>query len=271
MILLMRKKENVMHIPKIKISFAIVTYNNSRIIKNTIQSILDNIPEEYDYSFYVVDNHSTDTTIDVVKSLQSNVTILPLSTNNGFGFGHNAVIPYLDSKYHFVVNPDIVIDNKSQIAKMLDYMEHNVAVGMLSPLILNTDMTIQYLLKRNPTVLDMFLRWLPFNICTRRKDYYVNKQSNYTKIMPIDYASGCFMLFRTEIFKQLRGFDDRFFMYLEDADITRRVNLLSKAVFFPNAYVVHEWAQAGHKKLKYMMITLHSMYVYFSKWGWKFY
>lgn len=255
---------------KKKISFAIVTYNNADIIQNTISSLINNIPEQYNYCLYIIDNNSTDKTIDIVKEIKGNIVVLAQGANKGFGAGHNVVIPTLESEYHFVVNPDIIINDNKQIAKMIDYMDRNESIGMLSPLILNTDMTIQYLLKNNPTVFDMFLRWLPFNICRKRQDEFVNRQSGYDKIMLIEYASGCFMMFRTKIFKQIYGFDESFFMYLEDADITRRVNQVSKAIFFPEAYVIHKWERLGHKKLKYMLITLHSMYIYFSKWGWNF-
>lgn len=252
---------------KIKISLAIVTYNNEEIISRTIHSIVDNIPKHYDYRLYVVDNNSSDCTLASVSKINGHIEIIPLQINKGFGYGHNQVLPVLDSKYHFVVNPDIIVENESQIDCMIKYMEQHEEIGMLSPLILNQDMSIQYLFKNNPTVLDMLLRWLPFDICTRRKEAYVNMDTGYSKIMPIDYASGCFMLFRTNIFKKLNGFDEKFFMYLEDADITRRVNQISQAVFYPDAHVIHKWERAGHKKIKYMLITLHSMWHYFSKWG----
>jgi len=95
------------------------------------------------------------------------------------------------------------------------------------------------------------------------------KESGYNKVMQIEYASGSFMVFRTSIFKQLKGFDTRFFMYLEDADITRRVNLVSKALFFPEARVIHKWERASYKSKKLAFVTLKSMYIYFNKWGWK--
>jgi hypothetical protein len=95
------------------------------------------------------------------------------------------------------------------------------------------------------------------------------KETGYNKIMRLDYASGSFMVFRSDIYKELKGFDDSFFMYLEDADITRRVNQISKAIFYPEARVIHAWERSGHKSLKFAKITIQSMIIYFNKWGWK--
>lgn len=256
---------------KVDISLSIVTYNNDKIIENTILSIINNIPDELKYKLYIIDNNSSDRTIEVVKKINGNIEIINLNVNNGFGFGHNAIISKLESNYHFVVNPDIIIEDKNQIDIIVNYMNQNQHIGMISPLILNPDLSIQYLCKTNPTVFDMVIRRISTKLFQKRQDNYVMKGSGYDKIMRIEYASGSFMVFRTSIYKNINGFDDKFFMYLEDADITRRVNEISTTIFFPFARVIHLWERGGHKKVKLMLITIQSMIIYFNKWGWKFY
>lgn len=253
----------------VDISLAIVTYNNSRIIEETVKSIVSNIPNDYSYKLYIIDNDSIDKTIDLVKRINGNIEVIQLGVNKGFGYGHNAIIDILNSKYHFVVNPDIIIEDPDQIKKMVEYLEKNQDVGMISPLILSPDLSIQYLCKTNPTVFDMLIRRISPNLFKGRQDKYVMKETGYNKIMRIDYASGSFMVFRTDIYKDLKGFDDSFFMYLEDADITRRVNQISKAIFYPEARVIHAWERSGHKSIKFAKITVQSMIIYFNKWGWK--
>ena len=251
------------------LSFAIVTYNNSKIIKDTVLSIVKNIPDIYTYKLYIIDNCSTDDTLNIVGDIEGNIEIIKLGVNKGFGYGHNAILNVVASKYHFVVNPDIIIENADQITTMIDFLDDNQDIGLLSPLILSPDLSIQYLCKTNPTVFDMLIRRLSPNIFKQRQDKYVMKETGYDKIMKLDYATGSFMVFRTDIFMELRGFDDSFFMYLEDADITRRVNQVSKAIFFPNARVIHAWERSGHKSFRFAKITVQSMFIYFSKWGWK--
>lgn len=254
-------------IEQLDLSLAIVTYNNAEIIEDTVKSIIDNIPSEYTYKLYIIDNNSSDRTIEIVKKIKGNIEIIDSKINKGFGYGHNAILDKLRSKYHLVVNPDIIVENKEQIKKMFEFMEANGEVGMLSPLIVNPDLTIQYLCKINPTVFDMFIRRLSPKIFRKRQDRYVMKDTGYNKIMKIEYASGCFMFFRTDILKKLKGFDDKFFMYLEDADITRRVNEISKAMFFPEARVIHAWERGNHNSFKLARITVQSMIIYFKKWG----
>lgn len=254
---------------QIDLSLSIVTYNNSKIIEETIRSIIKSIPTELNYKLYIIDNSSTDNTIEVAKKINGNIEIVKLNTNKGFGYGHNAIISKLNSKYHLVVNPDITIEDQEQIRKMIDYMNKNEKVGMLSPLIVNPDKSIQYLCKTNPTVFDMLIRRVSPNLFQKRQDRYVLKDTGYNKIMCINYASGCFMVFRTSVFVDINGFDDAYFMYLEDADITRRVNQVSEAIFFPEARVIHAWERGAHKSIKLAIITARSMITYFNKWGWK--
>lgn len=254
---------------KIKLSFAIVTYNNSEIICNNINCILKNIPNDYAYEFYIIDNNSNDNTVEILKKIKGNIKIIKLNNNMGFGYAHNTIIDNIDSKYHFVINPDILIEDQDQIRKMIRYLENNEEIGLLSPLILNEDLSVQYLCKTNPTVFDMLIRRLSPSLFKQRQEMYTMKETGYNKIMKLEYATGSFMVFRTEIFKKLKGFDDSFFMYLEDADVTRRVNQISMAVFFPQARVIHAWERSAHKSVKYAIITLKSMFTYFNKWGWK--
>jgi GT2 family glycosyltransferase len=255
---------------KIDLSLAIVTYNNSKIIEDTIKSVVGNIPKELSYKFYVVDNNSTDNTVNIIREIDANIEIIA-NENKGFGHGHNQVIDLINSRYHFVVNPDIRLEDADQIRKMVKFLDDNQDVGMMSPLILNPDHTIQYVCKTNPTVFDMMIRRISSKLFPARQDRFVLKETGYNKIMKIDFASGSFMVFRTDLFKQIGGFDDDFFMYLEDADITRRVNQVSMAVFYPEAQVIHLWGREGHKKIKYALITVASMKTYFKKWGWKFF
>lgn len=254
---------------QIDLSLAIVTYNNSGIIENTVKSVVENIPNDYSYKLYIIDNDSKDNTLDIVRKIQGNIEVIETGINKGFGYGHNAILDVINSKYHFIVNPDIQIENSSQLKKMVQYLDENQDVGMLSPLILSPDLSIQYLCKTNPTVFDMLIRRLSPNLFKLRQDKYVMKESGYNKIMRIDYATGSFMVFRTDIYKELEGFDDAFFMYLEDADITRRVNQVSKTIFYPEARVIHAWERSGHKSFKFAKITVQSMIIYFKKWGWK--
>jgi len=154
---------------------------------------------------------------------------------------------------------------------MNEFMDSYEPIGLLSPMIKYPGGNIQYLCKRNPTFIDLFIRLTLPKFFTKRQHYFEMRESGYDKEFEIEYATGCFMFFRTEIFKKLQGFDEHFFLYLEDADITRRVNEISRTVFYPYNYVLHEWQRGTHKIPKLMWIDVLSAFYYFRKWGFRLY
>jgi GT2 family glycosyltransferase len=85
----------------------------------------------------------------------------------------------------------------------------------------------------------------------------------------VPFAQGSFLVIQTDLYKQLKGFDDRFFMYMEDADLCKRVNEVSVVRYFPDTAVVHKWEKGSHKSMKLFKIHLQSMYRYFKKWGFR--
>lgn len=256
------------------LSCCIVTYNNEDKIKKVIDNLINILDGNVNYKLYIVDNNSSDNTVKIVRGLQrinDNIVLVDKQNNLGFGSGHNSILPILNSEYHIVLNPDIYIESYTEIKKMITFLNKNKSVGLLSPLILNKDGSIQLLNKKAPTVFDLLIRFISPNFFKERQNLFVKLDTGYENINPIDYASGCFMIFRTEIFKKINGFDGRYFMYMEDADITRKVNEVSKAVFFPNGHIIHEWQRQSHKKIKYTFIAVISLCKYFNKWGWKWY
>ncbi len=252
------------------LSCAIVTYNNQSIIRQTLSSIVRHINPCLQYVIYLIDNHSSDQTVDIVRQCPGNIQVISHARNDGFGAGHNLILPVLNSTYHLVINPDITLEN-DVIFEMISYMEANPDIGLLVPLLRFPDGRIQHLCKRNPTVIDLFLRLVLPNAFQKRQQNYTMRETNYDKPFAVESAPGCFMLFRTAIFKQLGGFDQKFFLYMEDADICRRVNAISKTVFYPYNHVIHAWQRGSHKQLKLMWINLCSAFYYFKKWGLKLY
>jgi len=87
-------------------------------------------------------------------------------------------------------------------------------------------------------------------------------------LLDVPYLSGCFMLFRTEALKEVGLFDERFFMYPEDIDLTRRIHAKYRTVFYPEVSIIHHHAQSSYLNLKMLFIHITNMVKYFNKWGW---
>ncbi len=191
--------------------------------------------------------------------------------NIGYGAGHNIALRKSIKEaipYHLVVNPDISL-NSDIFKEMLDYLNTNQDVGLLMPKVLNTDGSLQYLCKLLPTPMDLLLRrFLPASCFRNRQNRFEMRNSGYHQIMEVPYLSGCFMLLRTEILEKTGLFDERFFLYPEDIDLTRRIYTHYKTIFYPHVHVVHKHEKGSYKSLKMMLIHVYNMMKYFNKWGW---
>jgi GT2 family glycosyltransferase len=217
---------------------------------------------------YWIDNSPKAT--DVVLP-SSRVVYLPSKTNLGYGAAHNIAIResiYDDIPFHLVVNPDIILTPQA-LEKMLDFVAATPEVGLLMPKVLCPNGEVQYLCKLLPTPWALFSRrFLPSSWTQKRTQRFEMRASGYDRIMNIPYLSGCFMLLRTAAVQKARLFDERFFMYPEDMDLTRRIHRDYLTVFFPHATVIHNHQKASYKSLKVLWIHIVNMCRYFNKWGW---
>lgn len=255
----------------IKITSCIVLYRNDiTMLREAINSFLNT---DLNVKLYLVDNSPTDELGVLVTD--SRIEYIHNPANPGFGASHNVAIQKaveLDSDYHLVLNPDIYFE-KGTLEQLCDFMVANAEVGQIMPKVTYPNGDFQYLCKTNPTFFDLFARgFMPSFLKKRfskRMDQYEYKDQDYTKIIyDIPYLSGCFMFLRTSVLKKVGYFDDKIFMYLEDADLTRRFLEVSRTVYYPEAHVYHHFAKLTHKKMKFKWITVESAFIYFNKWGW---
>ncbi len=251
------------------VSGCIVTYNNKEKIAPTIESVLSQT-QGVPFTLYVVDNASTDGTAQYIKERFPSVVVIESRKNCGFGAGHNKVLPFLQSKYHVVINPDILLKD-DVITELCDYADAHENVGLLSPQIRFEDGRVQQLGKRNPTVRYLGTHWFhKGDEPNKRMTEYCMLDMPQDKPFPITNATGCFMFFRTAAFLALGGFDERFFMYLEDCDIARRCAEQYDVLHYPMANVYHLWERGSKKSKKLLLIHIKSILLYFLKWGIRF-
>lgn len=200
-----------------------------------------------------------------------NVRYLFTGANRGYGAGHNiALRKSLHQKipYHLVVNPDVEVD-AAAIATLLDYLETHRDTGNIMPKVIYPDGSTQYLCKILPTPTDLlFRRFLPAKLAYRRMFRFEMRATGYQHILEVPYLSGCFMLLRTSVLKEVGLFDERFFMYPEDIDLTRRIHRHYKTIFYPGTTVVHHHEKSSYKSVKMFLIHGINMIRYFNKWGW---
>lgn len=220
---------------------------------------------------YFIDNSPTDALRSHCKSkIHSDYVHLP--HNPGYGSGHNVAICYAQSRrefiFHLVINADVYFDCDI-ISPMIQYMKEHPEVGHMMPKVLNHDGTVQYLCKLVPSPVDLLLRRFMSRKISGYNNYnYELRASGYNKLMFVPYLSGCFMLLRHESLMSVGLFDEQFFMYPEDIDLTRRIAERYETIFFPEVCVFHDHGAASYKSLKMLVIHVINIVKYFNKWGW---
>lgn len=247
---------------KRKITGGIVTYNNAATILECVQSIY-NYTKECDFKLYIYDNCSTDDTVHILKKYFPDLIILEGKKNIGFGQGHNEIIKHIHSEYHVIINPDIYFKN-NVIKSMVSYMDDNPFVVQMTPEIRNLDGSIQHLPKIDPNIKYVVLSKLaPFK--HYRKIYTMEDETGTVPVQVMS-CTGCFSIVRTSLLKKVHGYDRRYFMYFEDADLSRRLRKYGQLVYHPGMFVCHAWKRDNIRSVKGARIFLSSMMKYYRKW-----
>lgn len=190
--------------------------------------------------------------------------------NRGYGAGHNQAIRKalaLGADYHLVANADIRWQGDA-IAPLAAYMDAHQEVGLVSPKITNPDGSLQYTARMLPTPWQLFgRRFLPFFFKGTDRKYQL-EDLNHDDHINAPYLLGCFMLFRCETLRKEGLFDERFFMYPEDIDITRRIHRRWSTLYLPLSTIIHDHARESRHNLRMLLIHMANMFRYFNKWGW---
>ncbi|RAR60624.1 hypothetical protein C7401_109147 [Paraburkholderia unamae] len=249
---------------------------------NTLQSLRIAVlagrqSRQVDASLYLVDNGALPDLTSILHELEGDgVTCVTISGhgNVGYGRGHNLAIGRTTADYHLVLNPDIDLAPDS-LAQALEFLDKHPNAGLLSPQIGDDQQDLQFLCRRYPTVLDLFLRGFvpagfqrPFS--ERLDRYEMRDVINKSEVVwdpPL--VSGCFMLFRTEVLKRIGGFDPRYFLYFEDYDLSIRTRDVARIAYMPAVRVLHHGGGAARKGWPHIRMFVTSAVKFFNRFGWK--
>jgi GT2 family glycosyltransferase len=194
-------------------------------------------------------------------------------SNPGFGAAHNiairlALLRY--STFHLVLNPDVSF-RPGTLESIIEFMNANVDIGNVMPKVFFPNGDLQYLCKLLPTPWDWIgRRFFPCKkLVDNRNNLFELRFTGYDKIIDVPYLSGCFMMLRLNVIKEVGFFDEKIFMYGEETDLCRRIiNAGFRTVYYPKVSIVHEFAKGSHKSYRLTWIGIRSAVYYFSKWGW---
>ncbi len=252
-----------------QINASIVLYHNTK--EQLLKAINSFLNTSLHVRLYLIDNSSNDD-LKELALVDERIEYIFNNANLGYGKAHNIAMRKSiadDVPYHVVLNPDIYFD-EGVLENLFDYMQSNRDVGHLMPKVLYPDKKLQNLCKLLPTPLDLFARrFIPIkSIVDKINNRYQLDFFNYDEVAEIPFLSGCFMFLRTDVLKQDCLFDENFFMYLEDADLTRRISQVARTIFYPNVFIYHEYQRGAHTSKKLLWFFIKSTFTYFNKYGW---
>ncbi|MDO4466893.1 MAG: glycosyltransferase family 2 protein [Bacillota bacterium] len=250
---------------KENVTLSIVSYNNFEDVKKAVESIEKFTDPSLKKKIYIIDNADEQALYQTLE--YEDVEYIHTGKNIGFGSGHNLVLPKLKSQIHIIVNPDIIFVEDS-LSKLFAFMQDK-SIGMCIPKLVDNQGNSLDVYRREVTILDMFIRMFLRGFFKKRQAYHSLDDKDYSTVFEVPFAQGSFLVVQTELLKQLGGFDERYFMYMEDADLCKRVNQVSKLVYYPETLIIHKWEKGSHKKIHLFGIHVRSMLAYFNKWGWK--
>lgn len=252
-----------------ELSISVVLYQNPpEEVENFLNGVFQS---QIATVVYLIDNSPTDFLSSF--GLWPWVVYHKSPKNLGFGAGHNVAIfhPQNTARFHLIANADVAFD-PHVLPGMVRFLKDRPGTAAINPKVRYPDGRLQHLRKFLPRPKDLFLRrFLPGtlkSVAKKSLHRYEMRHFSPDKITWVPALSGCFMMCRAETLKNVKGFDERFFLYLEDYDLSRRMNLHGKTLYVPQFCIVHHHGRASYGFGKALRFHLRSAGYYFSKHGW---
>ncbi len=240
-----------------ELSIIIVNYNSGDYLKNCLNSIKKNI-KKIVYEIIIVDNCSSDDSITGIKK-DEKIRIIKNKKNLGFARANNIGVSQAKGEYILILNNDTIIFDNS-IEKLLDYKKQHPEIGILSPVILYEDKSFQLSFGFDINLLsELFLKYFAE---TYYKFLYKIKKDNF--IIQPNWISGACFLIEKKLYESVSGFDEKFFLYTEDADFGRRVRDKGyKLMVYGKSKIIHLKGKTSSKNLSIAIIESKKSQLYY--------
>ncbi len=250
------------------ITISVVLYNTSLF---DIEAVINSV--DFTICDLVFFDNSNSASIKEYVERFAEVSYVSIGKNIGFGAAHNIVLKNtsLDTRYVLVLNPDVFFE-KSLLKNLLSIYNVKKNVGIVAPKVVYPNGDLQYTCRLLPSIKDLLIR--KFVIMTKGENSLELgdlRFTGYSKEMNVPFVLGCFLLLERSLYNAIGGFDERFFMYMEDLDLCRKVLCAEKDILFiPDVSITHRYGKGSRRYFKLMRYHFVSMMKYYNKWGWLF-
>ena len=251
----------------VDLSIIIVNYHHSHMLDNCLESVYRTI-EKIQFEVILVDNSSKDDGLKPILKRYTKIRFINNSKNLGFARANNQGAKISSGDFLLFINPDTVMIEDA-IESMLDYIRSDSSIGILGPKVLNSDQTTQYSCRKFPTIwsglfnrYSLTTRLFPNNRYSRD---YLMLDYDHNSTRSVDWVSGCCMMMSKSTFNKANGFDENYFLFIEDVDICQVIKKRLRVVYFPNAKIYHKISSSNARSTPQMIIKRHQGMIYYNQ------
>ena len=245
------------------ISVIIVNYNVRYFIEQCILGIID-ASKNLNIEIIVVDNNSTDTSFQFLQENYPQIKLIANKINVGFAKANNQGVKIASGKYVLILNPDTVIAEDT-LDKIFEFAERKTNLGILGVKLIDGSGNFLPESKRGiPTPRVSFKKL--FGISTTQTGKYYAAHLNEDESGIVDILVGAFMFLQKSIYKEVKGFDEDYFMYGEDIDLSYKVlNKGYQNYYFPETKIIHYKGESTTKDIVYLKYFHNAMKIFYQK------
>jgi GT2 family glycosyltransferase len=245
------------------ISIVIVNWNTKKLLLDCLASTFETVnnrPKE----IWVVDNASSDGSVEAVRLKYPLVNIIQNRKNLGFAAANNQAFSKMQGRYALLLNTDAVL-KEGAVETIYNFMEHNPDVGMACGQLLNDDGSKQNSFANFPSITSLVFGETPLQLLFPKK--YSSKRNVGSSPMEIDSCIGACMMVRREAMEAVGWLDESFFFFFEETDWARRMKQAGWKVYLvPSARIFHLQGQSVGHNIRSRVLFYRSRYIYFKKW-----
>ena len=225
--------------------------------------------EKIQFEVILVDNSSNDNGLKSILKSYTKTQLINNPKNVGFAQANNQGAKIASGDFLLFINPDTIM-TEGAVESMLDYIQSDSSIGILAPKVLNPDQTIQYSCRKFPTLwsglfnrYSLMTRLFPNN---RYSKDYLMVDYDHNSICSVDWVSGCCMMMSESTLKKTGGFDENYFLFIEDVDLCQVIKKQGlRVVYFPNAKIFHKISSSNTRSTSRAIIKRHQGMIYYNQ------
>jgi GT2 family glycosyltransferase len=216
----------------IELSVIIINYNGQKYLKECFEALAQKL-SGITFEIIVLDNNSTDDSCNYLKQNFPNVILIESKINHGFGKGNNEAVKYAQGDYLLLLNNDtIVLDN---LHPVLEFLKSDKTIGTIGINMLNAEKEYIPVAGNFPNVENMFRLKKLLDLGEEFKTGKFSKE-----FFEVDWLGGSFLMMAKKLYNEINGFDEDYFMYVEDVDFCKKIaDSGYKRIFMPNYRYIH--------------------------------